>query len=95
MENNQTTSQSIPREAADLLMETLQKTAGVDVLSAPRVSTGDGRQAQVKVVDLKTINGVTHEIGPSVDITPRIAADGASVDLTISAQLRLLTTPVR
>ncbi len=38
-----------------VLMRALEQRSGVDVLSAPKVTTVSGRQAQIQVVDLKTI----------------------------------------
>src|SRR5437867_3464231 len=69
----------------EALANALENTPGVNVLSAPKVSTLDGRQAQVKVGSLRTIGGETYELGPIVDIVPRVSPDGVSVDLTIIA----------
>jgi hypothetical protein len=90
-DNKQSTSRTILTvEQAAAVMKTLEETAGVNVFSAPRITTLDGRQAQIKSVDVKTLpSGEKYEVGPSVDIVPRITADGSSVDLAIAAQVRL------
>jgi len=96
-ETKQSSSQAIlSSEQTELLVNTLQQTAGVDLLAAPKIMTLDGRQAQVKVSnEIKTAaSGESYEIGPSIDIVPRISADGASVDLSVSAQLRFPTAAV-
>ena len=83
----------LTREQVEAVIKTLESTPGVNVLSAPRLSTADGRQAQVKVMDSKTINGQQYEVGPTVDIVPRISPDRASVDMTVIARLQLPTSP--
>lgn len=85
--------QILSNEKMQQMLKLLQETSGVDVLSAPKVTTLDGRQAQVKVVDLLPVGGVSYEVGPSIDIVPNISADGTLVDLSVSAQLRLRSKP--
>jgi hypothetical protein len=75
-------------EEAALILKTLENTAGVDILSSPRVQTGDGTQAVVSVTEQKIIDGQEHALGPSLDVEPRIAANGSSVNLTVSARLK-------
>ena len=76
-------------EQAEGLVKALGRTVGVDLLSAPKISTLDGRPAQLKVADTRVISGKTYESGPVVDIVPQISPDGNSVDLSVLAQLRL------
>jgi hypothetical protein len=73
---------------AALILKTLENTAGVDVISSPKVLTGNGRQAIISTTEQKTIEGQEHTLGPSLDVEPRIAADGFSVNLTVSARLK-------
>jgi hypothetical protein len=75
------------------LLKAAEQTTGVDLLSAPRVITANDRLAQVKVVNIKTFDGAQHEIGPSVDLRPRLTADNSAVDVDVSARLNLLRTP--
>jgi hypothetical protein len=93
----ESTAQSIlgPEQAAHLLAA-LENSPGVNVMSAPRVSTLDGRQAQIKTVNLRTFGpGEIHELGPVVDVVPYLSADGRSVDLTVIAQLKLESSRAR
>jgi RNA polymerase sigma factor (sigma-70 family) len=69
------------------LIATLEQTPGVNLLAAPRVVTNPGTPAQISSVQLKEINGGNFEIGPKVDLLPRIAADGTGIDLNILARL--------
>jgi len=81
-ETKQSSSQAVLNsEQTEQLVNALQQTAGVDFLTAPRITTLDGRQAQVKVRnEMKSAtSGETYEVGPSIDIVPHISADGASV----------------
>lgn len=73
-------------------MELLEASRGVDVLSAPRVTTLSGRQAQVSVRQTQHIvgldeNGVEQveplEVGPVVDIIPYIFAAGGPIRLNV------------
>jgi len=74
----------------EAILKALEKMPGAQILSEPKITTLDGRQAQLKVADVKTLpSGEKYEVGPSVDIVPRITADGGSVDLAIAAQVRL------
>jgi hypothetical protein len=88
-DKNDTTAQSsITREQMLALFESLKDQPGVDLLSAPTVTTLDGRQAQIKSVDVVTTpDGQQHELGPSVDIVPSVTANGESIDLTVIASL--------
>jgi hypothetical protein len=68
----------------------LEQETGVDILAAPRVVTLSGRQAQVKVVNSHmTPAGEPFETGPMLDLVPTVASDGRSVDMRVSAQVRL------
>ena len=74
-----------PAEAQEVV-RLLNKTEGVDLISAPRVSTLSGRQARIS--DLGPRRGVLGGlIGVSVDLIPRISRDGRTVDLLVIAEL--------
>jgi beta-lactamase regulating signal transducer with metallopeptidase domain len=81
-----------------ILTRALEQKAGVDVLTAPRVTTLSGRQTQIKVVEVKHVvtgidekdqKGVVdlkvtkHELGPAIDTVPVVRADGYTIDLTV------------
>ena len=70
------------------VLEQLKNTAGVDILSAPSVTTLDGRQAQVAVQEARTFDGQQYSIGPSVDLIPVIAGNGA-IRLTMAPKIAL------
>ena len=68
----------------------LEQEEGTDILAAPRLSTLSGRQAQIKVVNSHmTPAGEPFETGPILDLVPTVASDGRSVDMRVSAQVRL------
>ncbi|MDB6026903.1 MAG: hypothetical protein JWM68_3126 [Verrucomicrobiales bacterium] len=69
------------------IVKRLENEEGVDFLSAPRVSTVNGRQAQVSVLQQVEIDGEKVLLGPALDFIPTIAADGASVSLGIQAAI--------
>ena len=82
------------QQAKDMiaLLETSQS---VNVLSAPRVLTLEGRQAQINLIQSKTINDQSYEVGPSLDVVPRVSADGRTTDLSIVARIRLEGSPAK
>ena len=82
------------QQAKDMIA-LLEASQGVNVLSAPRVSTLEGRQAQINVSQTKTINDVQFELGPSLDVVPRVSADGRATDLSIVARIRLEASPAK
>ena len=75
-------------EETTRLVKALETTTGVELLAAPRVETMNGRQAVVSITRNQVIEGQMQVLGPTLDIEPRIAADGASFNLTVVARLR-------
>lgn len=72
------------------LFSALEQEPEVNVLAAPRLITLSGRQAQIKIADAHTTpTGESYETGPVLDLVPSIAADGRSIDLRLSAEMRL------
>jgi general secretion pathway protein D len=82
------------------LLRALEQRAGVDILSMPKVTTLSGRQEQLHLAQSNTVTfdftskqapgvQVTKSIpvGPTVDITPTVSADGESIQLTIAASV--------
>jgi RNA polymerase sigma factor (sigma-70 family) len=68
-----------------ILMAGLVGGTGVEVLTAPRVTTKEGLQARIDVTQSKTEEGGTLQVGPAVELTHTIGADG-TLDLTVNAQ---------
>jgi Flp pilus assembly secretin CpaC len=72
------------------ILGALEQEEGTSVLAAPRVLSLSGRQAQIKVVETTmTPTGESFETGPVLDLVPTVAADGRSIDMRVSAQMRL------
>ena len=61
----------------------LEKTAGVDILGTPRVTTLSGDQAQLQLGDVKMLAGIKHQLGPIVDLVPTILPDKVSIALQV------------
>jgi beta-lactamase regulating signal transducer with metallopeptidase domain len=64
------------------LIQHLERTVGVDLLAAPRITTLSGRQAQIQVVKEESL---LERRGPTLDVLPRVTEDGAGFDLVILA----------
>ncbi len=75
-------------DEATLVLKSFENTAGVNVLSAPRAQAAGGRKAVVSVTENKIVAGQEYTLGPSLEVEPRISADGSSVNLTVFARLR-------
>lgn len=80
-------------EAYKAFMKMANTTAGVDVLSAPAISTLDGRACEISVTDTRNIGGKDFTTGPVINFIPKISADGQAVELEMSAVLTLLRQP--
>ena len=81
-------------EQTEAIAKALEGTAGVDVLSAPRILTANGVQAQVSVGETKTLpSGESYKTGPSLEVMPTVSADTGNVRLDVSAHLRMPNPP--
>ncbi len=83
----------LSNEQTQALMSQLQETQGVNVMTAPRISTQVGRQAQINATSRRTIDGADYDVGHSIDLVPRISPDGTTLDLSVTAKLRRETNP--
>jgi hypothetical protein len=68
---------------AKQFLEALQKLEGVDILSSPRVATTSGQRASISI-------GGSQEAGLQLDLLPVVAADGRTVDLSVTNSIGLL-----
>jgi hypothetical protein len=94
-----------PKQTDDLVKKLLSG-PGVDILTAPRVTTVSGRQAQISVLsdmpiavglkdEHKNKSEITEEdlvmskavTGPSLDVIPKVTADGYALELTWAISL--------
>ncbi len=73
------------------ILAAAEKLPGVDVLSAPRVATASGQQAQISVREARPDGTQT---GPLINLTPTLDAAGTSVRLDVGVELNL-PTPAR
>lgn len=68
------------------LLKLADQTAGVSVLSAPRVLTGNGQVAQIS---LRQSQPDGTEFGPAISLNPTLDATGRSVRLEVGVELNL------
>lgn len=79
---------TITREHMRALSKLLDEVPGSDLLSAPTITTMDGREAQIKSVDaFKAPDGQEFELGPRVSITPKVSETGDAIYLGVIAEL--------
>lgn len=73
-------------EQGDELIELFKNTAGVDILSAPQIMTGDGQQGRVSVEQSMGVpGGEPIQLGLSIDLLPKITPDRTAVSLNVKA----------
>lgn len=90
------TAVTLNRSQARRIQEWARGREGVRVQASPRVTTLDGRQAQVQVVDLRTlvtgvstnaqgVNYLTTQVplGPVLDVVPVVQADRLNIGMTV------------
>jgi len=66
----------------DAILNAARNETGVDILSAPRIVTRDGRAAQISIGQDSDPNGMI-----SVNLTPKLTPDHSAVDLSLDARL--------
>ncbi|MBI1178812.1 sigma-70 family RNA polymerase sigma factor [bacterium] len=83
-------------ERVTKMLQEVEETKSAQIFTPPRVTTSNGRQAQVKAVGVRTIvtgkvgNALTtekKEIGPILDLLPTFNKDDGNVHLTAVASL--------
>lgn len=84
--------QVFPAEQTDRLLKELGNTQGAESLAESSITTFDGRQAEVQVVDQKVVEGVNQELGPVINLIPAISSDKTAIDLTLQAHINRLTS---
>lgn len=78
-------------EQLKVLLDLTEKTAGIDVMSAPRVVTRSGTQARISV---RQAHPDGTQTGPLINLTPTLDATGTAVRLDVGMELNL-TSPTK
>ena len=79
-------------ETARAILEQFTLRQGVDILSSPKVQTGNGREARVEVTEMTTVGKLTFALGPSLNVVPTIQPDG-KIGLAIKTSITLKDAP--
>jgi RNA polymerase sigma factor (sigma-70 family) len=74
----------VSAEKTKELEEFLKGQEGIDLLSAPRVTTLDARQARISVEENIEIQGKQFPVGQVLDVLPEVSADRRSIGLKLS-----------
>lgn len=72
-------------EQSHALTEHLEKREGVDLLSAPKITTVDRREARIGVEDQVLIEGQSHPVGTVLNVLPEVSADRTMTSLKLDA----------
>jgi hypothetical protein len=84
---NQSSAVVLGRAQGDQLLEFFNEREGVDLLSAPKVTTVDGRQARISVGDHLVVEGQALPVGTVLDVLPEVSQDRATTTLKVEAYL--------
>jgi type II secretory pathway component GspD/PulD (secretin) len=78
-----------------VVIRALEQRGGVDVLSAPKVTTLSGRQARIEMTEKRaiviaelgknTFSRTNISVGPSIDVLPVVSPDGRTIQLELNA----------
>jgi type II secretory pathway component GspD/PulD (secretin) len=68
------------------LIRSFEQTSGVDVLSAPKITTLAGRPATVDLTEEREIEGEKYALGPGLDVLPSVLSDGTTITLGVQAR---------
>jgi RNA polymerase sigma factor (sigma-70 family) len=82
--------QVLTADQAKQLLDTLEGTEGARLLAENRITTADGRQAEVQTMDEQVIEGRKEQLGPVINIVPVISGDKSAIDITLQARLNQL-----
>jgi hypothetical protein len=77
-------------QQAEAFWTQLEEGEGVDLLSAPKVTTVSGRTAQVSALQATIIDGQQYHLGSTVELIPTIL-DNGSLKLTLTGRVTLRT----
>jgi beta-lactamase regulating signal transducer with metallopeptidase domain len=78
-----------------VVLRALEQRSGVELMSAPQVTTLSGRQAQVKISTMQQVvvggadphTSEPIETGPVLDVVPTVLADGFTIQLVVNASV--------
>ena len=74
------------------LIHTIEQQTGADILTPPKVTTLNNRQAKVGVVGTGDPGAGEAKLGPSLDVIPEVSADRLTISLRTTARLTELTS---
>ena len=86
--------QAIPTENASAMLKAFQQSDEASMLAQFKLITKDGQQAQMAQADKQVIDGRTWELGPSINIVPRISDDKGTVEMTLNTEITRPNVPV-
>jgi hypothetical protein len=86
--SDQTIATVLVSEQIRRLEEFLEKKEGVDLVSAPSVTTLDKRQARIAIENNIIVEGKDWPFGTVLDVVPEVAADRESTTLKLEATYR-------
>jgi hypothetical protein len=85
-------SATLAQFSAEEFAKIFENEAGVDLLTAPKVSTISGRQARISVTDSRETAAGPVDFGSQLDILPNLSEDG-KINVTLRASMVLPREP--
>jgi hypothetical protein len=79
-------------EETQALLKRIKETEGADILSSPRILTGNGTQGSVSMTEsFQAPNGHELQLGPMINILPNIDSKTDGIELAVKAEMNLRT----
>lgn len=72
-------------EQMETALKYFSETAGATLLAAPKVTTLEGRQAQISVTKSHQVNGQEFMTGPIISALPKVSPDRSGITLEVQA----------
>jgi hypothetical protein len=74
------------------LLKRIKETEGADLLSSPRILTGNGVQGSISITEsFQAPNGHELHLGPMINILPNIDSKTDGIELAVKAEMNLRT----
>jgi len=79
--------QVVPTDNALAMLKVFEQSEESSLVAQFKLTTKDGKQAQMTQADKQVIDGQTWELGPTINIVPKIADEKGTVDVTFDTEI--------
>ena len=79
--------QVVPTDNASAMLKVFEQSEESSLVAQFKLTTKDGQQAQMTQADKQVIDGQTWELGPTINIVPKIVDEKGTVDVTFDTEI--------